>query len=117
MRIKLQMAGILAALLITGSCKSHYQLTGVERSRIVIDSRYDSHPDASATAFLAPFKHVVDSIMGPVMGIVDHNMHAQRPESDLSNLLADILMWAAKDYQEPYTFSTSPPQEPSRCPS
>ena len=27
-------------------------------------------------------------------------MHADRPESDLSNLLADILVWAAKDYGE-----------------
>lgn len=100
MRMKYQIAGFLTAALVTGSCKSHYHLTGVERSRIVIDSRYDSHPDAAAAAFLAPFKHVVDSVMGPVMGIVDHNMHAQRPESDLSNLLADILVWAANEYNE-----------------
>jgi 2',3'-cyclic-nucleotide 2'-phosphodiesterase (5'-nucleotidase family) len=38
--------------------------------------------------------------MGHVMGQVAHNMHAPRPESDLSNLLADILVWAAKDYNE-----------------
>jgi 2',3'-cyclic-nucleotide 2'-phosphodiesterase (5'-nucleotidase family) len=100
MRMKFQIAGFLAATLIAGSCKSHYQLAGVERSRIVVDSRYDSHPDAAAAAFLAPYKHVVDSVMGPVMGVVAHNMHAQRPESDLSNLLADILVWAANDYNE-----------------
>jgi 2',3'-cyclic-nucleotide 2'-phosphodiesterase (5'-nucleotidase family) len=34
------------------------------------------------------------------MGVIAHNMHPQRPESDLSNLLADILVWAAKDYNE-----------------
>ena len=38
--------------------------------------------------------------MGPVMGRVAHNMHVASPESDLSNLLADILVWAAKDYNE-----------------
>jgi 2',3'-cyclic-nucleotide 2'-phosphodiesterase (5'-nucleotidase family) len=27
-------------------------------------------------------------------------MHPARPESDLSNLLADILVWASKDYNE-----------------
>jgi 2',3'-cyclic-nucleotide 2'-phosphodiesterase (5'-nucleotidase family) len=78
----------------------HYQLAGVERTRIIVDNRYDQNPDAEATKFLAPYKHVNDSIMGPVMGIVAHNMHAERPESDLSNLLADILVWAAKDYNE-----------------
>ena len=78
----------------------HYQLTGVERTRIIIDSRYDQHPDEAAVKFLEPYKRVNDSIMGPVVGKVAHNMHPTRPESDLSNLMADILMWAAKDYNE-----------------
>ena len=83
------------------SCSpKHYQLTGVERTRIIIDSRYDAHPDQAAAEFLAPYKRVNDSIMGPVVGRVAHNMHPDRPESDLSNLLADILVWAANDYGE-----------------
>ena len=83
------------------SCASkHYQLTGVERSRIIIDSRYDQNPDQAAAKFLEPYKRVNDSIMGPVVGQIAHNMHADRPESDLSNLLSDILIWAAKDYNE-----------------
>ena len=32
-------------------------------------------------------------------------MHADRPESDLSNLLADILIWSAKDYNEQPVFA------------
>ena len=83
------------------SCATkHYQLTSVERSRIIIDSRYDQHPDETAAKYLAPFKQVNDSIMGPIMGRVAHNMHPDRPESDLTNLLSDILVWAAKDYNE-----------------
>lgn len=82
------------------SCKSHYVLKTVERTRIIVDSRYDQNPDAEAASFLAPFKHVNDSVMGPVMGVIAHNMHAERPESNLSNLLADILVWAAKNYNE-----------------
>lgn len=100
MKIKLFAAGPLLVAVAMVSCKSHYQLTGVERTRIVIDGRYDLHPDEAAASFIAPFKRVNDSIMGPVMGRVARNMHAQRPESDLSNLLADILVWAAKDYGE-----------------
>ena len=90
----------LATLMMVSCAPKHYQLTGVERSRIIIDSRYDQNPDQAAANYLAPFKRVNDSIMGPVMGRVAHNMHPDRPESDLTNLLADILVWAAKDYNE-----------------
>ena len=38
--------------------------------------------------------------MGPVVGRSAKYMTAQRPEGTLSNLLADILVWAAKDYNE-----------------
>ena len=31
-------------------------------------------------------------------------MVAHRPESDLSNLLADIMVWAARDYNEKVDF-------------
>ena len=91
-------------LTIASCAPKHYQLTGVDRTRIIVDSRYDQNPDPAAVKFLEPYKRVNDSIMGPVMGQVAHNMHPQRPESDLSNLLADILVWAAKDYGEQPVF-------------
>ena len=92
--------GVFATLMLASCAPKHYQLTSVERTRVIVDSRYDQNPDEAAAAFIAPYKRVNDSIMGPVMGMVAHNMHSQRPESDLSNLLADILVWAAKDYNE-----------------
>ena len=82
------------------SCRSHYHLAGIERTRIVMDNRYDRQPDEAAARFLAPYKHQVDSVMGPIMGRVAHNMAPERPESDLSNLLSDILVWAAAEYGE-----------------
>lgn len=97
----------LGCATITTSCKSHYQLNttqGVTRTRILIDERWDATPDAKAAAWLSPYKSKVDSIMSPVVGRVAHDMAAQRPESDLSNLLADIMVWAAKDYGETVDF-------------
>ena len=91
---------LLMPMLVLASCKSHYEVAGVQRSRIVVDSRYDRTPDARAAEFLKPYKHVVDSVMGPVVGHSAKYLTAQRPEGTLSNLLADILMWAAKDYDE-----------------
>jgi 2',3'-cyclic-nucleotide 2'-phosphodiesterase (5'-nucleotidase family) len=90
----------MAFSLATTACTSHYALTGITRTSLVVDSRYDRQPHAAATAFLAPYKHKVDSVMSPVMGTVAHDMAAERPESDLSNLLADILVWASQKYGE-----------------
>ena len=100
MSCKQYLLGAFAIMTIASCAPKHYHLTSVDRSRIIIDSRYDHNPDEKAAAFLAPFKKVNDSIMAPVVGQVAHNMHATRPESDLSNLVSDILMWASRDYNE-----------------
>ena len=92
--------GVFATLLLGSCAPKHYQLAGVERTRIIVDSRYDQNPDEAAAQFIAPYKKVNDSIMALIMGRVAHNMYPDRPESDLSNLLSDILVWASKDYNE-----------------
>ncbi len=90
------------ALLFGGmsACTSHYRLADISYSRIVIDSRFDAHPNKEAADFLRPYKAKIDSVMTPVVGRVAHNMAAEKPESNLSNLLSDILVWAGKQYGE-----------------
>ena len=95
-----QLFWLLVPLTLLAACKSHYQVTGIQHSRILVDSRYDAMPDQAAADLLKPYKHVVDSIMGPVVGRSARYMTARRPEGTLSNLLPDILVWAAKDYNE-----------------
>lgn len=90
---------VLLAMTVS-SCRSHYEVASVQRTRIIVDSRYDAQPDGAAADFLKPYKHKVDSAMGPVVGRSAKYMTAQRPEGTLSNLLADIMVWAAKDYGE-----------------
>ena len=94
----------LVPMLLLASCKSHYEVASVQRTRILIDARYDAQPDQKAAEFLKPYKHIVDSVMGPVVGKSARYMTAQRPEGTLSNLLSDILVWAAKDYNEKVDF-------------
>ncbi len=98
---------ILAAAsgMMLTACTTHYKLTNVSRTRILVDKTYDANPDAKAMAFLAPYKQKVDSIMGPVVGEVAHNMAASRPESNLSNLLPDIFIYMAKNYGEKPDFA------------
>ncbi len=95
----------LVSLLLMTACSSHYHVTSIQRDRILIDARYDAQPDAQAAEFLKPYKHIVDSIMGPVVGRSAQYMKAYRPESPLSNLLTDILLWASKEYNETPDFS------------
>lgn len=92
--------GLAAFSLVCASCATHYTVENVARTRILIDSTYDATTVPRAEAFIQPYKHVVDSIMSPVIGHTAHYMNGHRPESPLSNLLADILVWAAKDYGE-----------------
>lgn len=82
-----------------------YQVTKVSRTRILMDKRWDAQPDAQAEAFVAPYKNKVDSIMGPVVGITAHDMTRHRPESELSNLLTDILVWGGKAFDEEPVFA------------
>ena len=103
-KLKLKMCAWSALLMLT-ACGSHYQMTGVERNRVLIDKRYDAHVDEGASQFMVPYKHVVDSMMSPVVGRVARYMAAKRPESPLSNLLADILVWAGKAYGEQPDFA------------
>ena len=102
---KFLLLGVTATVLLVTACTTHYQLSGVSHTRIVVDNTYDAQPDAAAAAFLAPFKLKVDSVMGPVVGRVAHDMEAKRPESDLSNLLADIFIYMAKEYNETPDFA------------
>ena len=93
---------VIAVVMV--SCKSSYQVVNVERSRILVDARYDSHYDMEASRFLDTYRHVIDSITSPVVGHMARSLHVQRPESELSNLLADIMVWAAKDSGEHVDF-------------
>jgi len=95
----------VVAFLLCGSCGSHYQMNNVERSRLLVDERYDIANDAEVEHFIAPYKQKVDSIMSPVVGKSACYLSSNRPESKLSNLLADILVWCAKDYDERPAFA------------
>ena len=91
--------------LMATSCASHYQLTNVQRTRILVDHRYDGIRNEKVDAMMRPYKHEVDSLMSPVVGRVKHDMSVSRPESTLSNLLADILIWGGGAFHETPDFA------------
>lgn len=93
-------ASVAGSILALAACSGPYEVASMDRSRILVDARYDARPDAEAMAFIAPYQREVDSLMFPVVGETSHQMAARRPESDLSNLLADIMVWAGTDFGE-----------------
>lgn len=100
MRKRIVFSALWALAVAVSSCHTPYVMTSVERTRVLVDGKYDANPDKRAQAFLRPYKAKVDSLMSPVVGRVARYMAAQRPESALSNLLADILLWSGGDYNE-----------------
>ena len=105
MRKIIKLTFIPVAALLLAACGSHYGVTSVERSRILVDNRYDAAPDAAATAFVAPYKAKVDSQMCPVVGRTARPLEKYQPESPLSNLMADILMWGGERIGEKPDFA------------
>lgn len=84
-------AFLTAGMLFWGGCTSGYSLKSTKGGRIAMTAEYDENPDETAVAILQPYKQMVDSIMSPVIGHSARNLKAFRPESPLSNLLADII--------------------------
>jgi hypothetical protein len=94
-----------AALVLLSGCKSHYQLSNVSRTRILVDKRFDQQPDAVAAAYLIPYTQHVDSLMNPLVGRTAEYLDRGIPEGLLSNLLPDIFMWASSRYNEKPDFA------------
>ncbi len=87
-------------MFMLSACSDGVTVKSVERSRILVDSRYDGRTTAELDSFMAPYTRVVDSIMSPVVGELAVDADVHHPESPLSNLLADILLWSGGNYGE-----------------
>ena len=103
--MQMMLASMALMLMASPAFAQKFKVAKVERTRILIDRKWDVQPDAEAAKFIAPYQHKVDSIMGPVVGSVAHDMTRHRPESELSNLLSDILVWGGRQFNEQPVFS------------
>ena len=54
-------ACVSESFLVLAACSSPYEVASMDRSRLVVDARYDARPDAEAMAFIAPYQREVDS--------------------------------------------------------
>jgi len=88
----------IVAMTVLSSCHTKRQLVGISKEQVAIDSRYDALIDPALQAYLAPYKQHVDSMASPVVGQTARILNAERPESPLSNMLCDMLVWTADHF-------------------
>ena len=87
---------LLGMGLVVASCRTGSVVTYAGGGCIAMDSVWDAAPDAEAVALLAPYKPRKDSVMNARVGTSAMDMDRERPESLLSNLVADVLREAAE---------------------
>lgn len=93
---QLTFAVLLAGVIGSTGCSSGYSLVSVEGSRVAMTSMYEEQADKNALQLLKVYKDSVDAVMTPVIGYAPEIMKAYRPESPLSNLIADVLRESAQ---------------------
>jgi 2',3'-cyclic-nucleotide 2'-phosphodiesterase (5'-nucleotidase family) len=71
--------------------QSKYALLSAKGQTISVDSTLDKAPDESSIAILKPYREKIDRQMSEVIGVSDEIMMKGKPESLLSNLIADII--------------------------
>ena len=90
----------IAVILALSSCTTHYTVSNVTRTRLLVDKTYDRPLSEDVATFMSPFSEKVDGLMSPVLGRTPTPLVSGRPESSLSNLLSDVLVWSGKLYGE-----------------
>lgn len=100
MRKKHILKALVMLVVLASSCTTHYHVTGVTRTRLLVDKTYDQEPAEQVKSFMQPYTAEVDKLMKPVLGTAASDLIADRPESKLSNLVPDIFMWAGQFYGE-----------------
>ncbi len=79
----------------TTTSTTNYKIVSVTSEPEAMDSRWDATPCAKAEELLATYQTKVDSVMALPCGTSDVSMESKRPESALSNWIADILREAS----------------------
>lgn len=80
----------------SGAYAQRYKLGSVRAARYEITAEWDARPDSSVMRLIDPYLLSVDSLMSPVLGESEVEMRADRPESLLSNYVADVLREASR---------------------
>ncbi len=98
--------GLTAFLLLSGACKSYYEISSNEANYYKMDSLFTV--DSSINDLIAPYKKKLESEMNVVIATNAMDLPKAQPESLLGNWTADaILTIAQQQYKQPIDFAVS----------
>lgn len=86
---------LITCFVLTLSCKTTFVATEVKSQNIAVsDSLFEI--DSQLVRVYLPYKNILEKDMGRVISISDKEMFKNKPESGLTNLLADLLLEEGK---------------------
>ena len=85
---------LITSILLSTACKSTY-FSSVSFQNTAIDEKINT-VDSSLVLIYQPYKSKLDSDMNRVISVCENDMEKNRPESGLTNLLADLLLEEGK---------------------
>ncbi|MGQ7869372.1 5'-nucleotidase C-terminal domain-containing protein [Sunxiuqinia sp. sy24] len=88
---------LILLLIISFSCRTSLEISSVERSNISNSSAL-STIDSVIVALVLPYKDELEEDMLKVIAISNEELSKAKPESKLTNLIADYLLQAGRDY-------------------
>ena len=86
---------LITYIFITGACKTHFNLSSVDMENIVVVDSLNS-PDKKVVQIYQPYKNMLDEDMNRVISFSEEEMVKGKPESSLTNFLADLLLEEGK---------------------
>jgi 2',3'-cyclic-nucleotide 2'-phosphodiesterase (5'-nucleotidase family) len=95
MRISFSYALLITWLLVFGACGAHYVQTKVESANLIVSDSI-AGLDSQIVRMYLPYKHDIDREMSKVIGMSAYEMVKDKPESELTNFLADLLLVEGK---------------------
>lgn len=84
--------GILFMVFLLGSCKSIQHISHTDVTYQVMKRDSSVTPDETINAIITPYKVQLDTVMNEVIGNVVYDLMKQRPESNLGNWVADVML-------------------------
>ncbi len=82
---------LITCLLLLASCESHVVKTGFEAENISVSEELGK-VDSSIIKLYQPYKETLDADMKRVISVSEYEMEKDKPESLLTNFLADLLL-------------------------
>lgn len=87
---------LITCFLLVSSCKIHYNYTSFVTQNVSISDSLNNL-DSQVVQLYLPFKNILEKDMNRVISVSETEMIKEKPESELTNFLADLLLEEGKN--------------------